>query len=306
MLEQSPSSSGLYGNIQFVFDDRVECDYVVVLNKLIEDKKVFCDPNNVWALMMEPSVNGYFDFTKYGHEQYGKVFKSKKVSDNSKYIASHIMSGWFTGGSYDTISATKVGNKEKLISCISSSKSFLPGHKKRIDFINKLRSSDLDIEFYGRDCNPIDQKWEGLYPYKYSIAIENSSSPDYWTEKLSDCFITYTIPIYYGCTNTLQYFPEGSILHININDVQESIEIIKNAIDENYFEKNLDALSKARTLYLEKYHFFPCIANHILQDLQNPCKKRSQLKNIRLRPYKNSFIRDVYNTCNNKLKKIIS
>jgi hypothetical protein len=95
-------------------------------------------------------------------------------------------------------------------------------------------------------------------------------------------------------------------LHININDVQGSIEIIKSAINSNYFENNFNALIEARNLYLEKYHFFPCIANHINKDLQVYGKKIHQPQNIYLRPYKNSFIRDVYNICNNQLIKLIT
>ena len=303
MLEQSRNSLGLYGNVQFIFDDRVECDYVVVLNKIAEEKKVFCNPNNVWALMLEPSINGFFDFTWHGHEQFGKVFTSRKVSKSSKYITSHIMGGWLTGRTYDDIFNHKVGGKEKIISCISSNKSFLPGHKKRIEFINKLKSADLGIDFYGRDSIPLVQKWPGLYPYKFSLAIENSSSPDYWTEKISDCFMAYTIPIYYGCTNIDAYFPKGSFIKIDINDIPGTIKKIKEAISGDYYENNFNALIEARNLYLSRYHFFPCIANHINEDQRKRKQETTHSTPISLLPYRQPFLRKIFNIAMSQVRK---
>jgi len=40
----------------------------------------------------------------------------------------------------------------------------------------------------------------------HSIVIENCACPNYFSEKLIDCLITKTVPIYYGCTNISDYF----------------------------------------------------------------------------------------------------
>lgn len=42
--------------------------------------------------------------------------------------------------------------------------------------------------------------------YQFAIIIENSSQINYFTEKLIDCLITKTIPIYYGCPNIHEFF----------------------------------------------------------------------------------------------------
>ena len=306
MILQTPNSLGRYANIEFVFDDRIECDYVVVINQVLEKTVVYCDPQNVWALMMEPSIDGFFDFTRYGHNQYGKVFTTNKQNADSKYVQSHIMTPWHTGRSYDTLLNHELGKKEKMMSCVSSNKSFLPGHKKRIDFVNKLKEADLGIDFYGRGTNPIEDKWQALYPYKFSLAIENSSSPDYWTEKLSDCFMAYTIPIYYGCTNIDNYFPPGSVLKIDINNPAYSIKVIKEAVQNNYYEKNFDALIEARNRYLSEYHFFPCLVNHILKDIQSSNNKSGQKQAVCIQPMKRSLFhrfKSFYQRLNSNLQK---
>jgi hypothetical protein len=48
----------------------------------------------------------------------------------------------------------------------------------------------------------------------FQVVIENSSRNGYFTEKLIDCLITGTVPIYYGCPNLEDYgFNMGGILH---------------------------------------------------------------------------------------------
>jgi len=305
-LPQSPNASGIYGNIQFVFDDRKECDYVIVKNRLIEKHEVICDPKNVWALMMEPPIRGFFDFTLFGHNQYEKVFRSGKYPGNSKYIESHIMTYWYSHKDYDTLINHQIGDKAKKIACVSSDKSFLPGHKKRLDFVNQLIETEIGIDFFGRGRNPIDDKWDALYPYKFSIAIENSSLPDYWTEKIADCFMAYTIPIYYGCTNIDEYFPAGSFIKIDINDISESIQKIKEVISGDYYENNFNALVEARNLYLTQYHFFPCIVKHIKEDQYNRKDEPSHSSLISLLPYKQTVLRKIYNIAMSQVRKIQS
>jgi hypothetical protein len=303
LLEQSPNNKGVFGNVQFVFDERQECDYVVIKNRITEKKHVLCDPENVWGLMMEPTVDGFFDFTTIGHDQYAKVFTTAPHENNSKYVKSHIMTSWYFPGSYDTLENHPIGEKQQQLSCIASTKSFLPGHQKRLQFIQQLKKIDLGMDFFGRGTNPIESKWDGLYPYKFSLAIENSSLPDYWTEKISDCFMAYTIPIYYGCTNIHDYFPEGSILHIDINDFDGAVKKIKDAISGDYYEKNLDALMEARKLYINKYHFFPSLARYIMNDVQIKEHRKPNPEFICLNPYKQSAARNIINIFKSQFRK---
>jgi hypothetical protein len=109
----------------------------------------------------------------------------------------------------------------------------------------------------------IEDKWDGLAPYKYSLAIENSFSPDYWTEKLADCFLTWTIPFYFGCTNLEEYFPEESFIRIDIDKPQIAMDRIISAIKNNEWEKRLPALKTAREQLLNRYQLFPHLAKRI-------------------------------------------
>lgn len=51
-----------------------------------------------------------------------------------------------------------------------------------------------------------------LFESQFHIAIENCRSRYYFSEKLIDCFITDTVPIYWGCRNIDDYFDTRGII----------------------------------------------------------------------------------------------
>ena len=71
------------------------------------------------------------------------------------------------------------------------------------------------------------------------------------------------MPIYYGCPNITDYFPEESIIRIDINHPAEAFEIIKSAISNNLWEKQRDAILHSKQLILNKYQFFPFMTEFI-------------------------------------------
>ncbi len=142
-------------------------------------------------------------------------------------------------------------------------------------FYNRLSTdARFDIDYFGKGINEIKDKYQALAPYKYSIAIENSRSEHYWTEKIADCFLSYTIPIYYGCTNLSSYFPEKSFVQIDISNYQESSQVIAKILEEDIWEDRLNALKEARELVLNKYQLFPYISDLIEKRNNIPMEKR--------------------------------
>jgi len=77
----------------------------------------------------------------------------------------------------------------------------------------------------------------------FAIVIENTSHNGYFTEKITDCMMLKTIPIYWGCSNINKFYnPEGII---NFQSIDQLIQIVnnltpdlynskKNIIEENY------------------------------------------------------------------------
>jgi hypothetical protein len=129
--------------------------------------------------------------------------------------------------------ALKIYDKTKLVSAVVSSKAFLPGHVKRLQFINSIKDR---IDLFGRGMGKeIPSKLDALADYMFSIAIENVSCDDnYFTEKIVDCFLTGTIPIYHGCINIGEFFDSRGILYFETEE--ELSDIINNLSPKKYYE----------------------------------------------------------------------
>ena len=121
-------------------------------------------------------------------------------------------------------------------SMVLSDKKYLKGHKIR----HEIFKSYSGIDYYGRGTNnPIEYKETSLKDYYFSIAMENATYSNMFTEKLTDCFMTGTIPIYYGIPNIGEFFNlDGIILmdeNLDINDLNVSLYKSKEkAVLENY------------------------------------------------------------------------
>ena len=148
----------------------------------------------------------------------------------------------------------KIYKKSKLISMISSNKSMVPGHLKRLEYVQKFKN---DLDLYGRGFNDISCKEDGLRDYMFSISIENSVYDTYFTEKITDCFATGTIPVFYGCRGITEYFNQDGIIFLDeqfdLSNLTEDLYYSKmNAIEEN-FQRCLDLPVAEDYLYT---HYF--------------------------------------------------
>lgn len=74
-----------------------------------------------------------------------------------------------------------------------------------------------------------------LMKYQYNLAIENSRNINYFTEKLIDCFLTKTIPIYFGCPNIGDYFDTRGFFVIK--DAEDLSECLSHKISETTYDE---------------------------------------------------------------------
>jgi len=171
---------------------------------------------------------------------------------------------WYFNKSRAELENMKTVAKLHDLSVVASDLTSLDGHKRRFAFVNKMIGHFKDsLHVYGRGFNSVDDKWRAIAPYKYSIAIENNVIPHYFTEKLTECFLSYTMPIYFGCPNIKEYFDERAMILIDINDYKASIETIERAIHENWYDARLKYITEARTKVLNEYHVFAQIGNFV-------------------------------------------
>jgi len=159
----------------------------------------------------------------------------------------------------------KLPEKYLATSLISSEKRHLKGHKLRHKVIETILAHGYDIDVVGRGYKPFKDKQEGLAPYKFSIIIENCREPDYFSEKLLDCLICETIPIYWGASNISEYFNmEGIIECSSFEDIMAAIKSIPNLEYSSFSEAIEENKTKA-------IHYSSVLAN-IAKMLDKNCK----------------------------------
>ncbi len=143
----------------------------------------------------------------------------------------------------------KIYEKNKLVSFIGSNKIYCSGHSFRQEMINKYKNI---VDHYGRGFENKELPWSyqennieetgkliGLKNYMFSIAMENDNYDDIFCEKITDCFATGTIPIFWGTKNIGNYFDEDGIIllddKLNINNLTEDLYYSKIEHIENNF-----------------------------------------------------------------------
>lgn len=197
------------------------------------------------------------------------------------YQGSHkiIPAVWWLSIPFDELSNLEYPEKQKACSAIVSSCSNLPGHRRRLEFINALANySEIDIDIFGRGHQPgsfnkryrgelVDPgrcKRNGLLRYNYSICIENTQEEGYITEKFNDAVLCFSLPIYHGAPNIYSYYPHET--YINLNDIKNKLDIYKvlELIQEKPDEQKLEALRNARELILYKYNIWNIVNSLVM------------------------------------------
>lgn len=135
--------------------------------------------------------------------------------------------------------------KLKLISWatgqIKEDADLLKGYVKRYNLLNLLEKNNYQIknkkiDLFGLSVNkPFIDKILTLKKYMFCIVIENSKYDYYFTEKLLDCLLTGTIPIYWGCPSIGNIFNSEGILSFETLD--DLIKIIDNISEDFYYSK---------------------------------------------------------------------
>jgi Glycosyltransferase family 10 (fucosyltransferase) C-term len=160
-----------------------------------------------------------------------------------------------------------VSSKEFSVSFLTSAKRQFPGHILRQDIYECLPERIGELRVWKHRSPPIiNDKRTVLEPYQFSIVPENSRQSGYYTEKIVDCFIAKTIPVYWGCTDIAKHFnADGIVQFENCNDLLDKLkrlttEFYKSkeaAVEENFHTAlrgihQWDAIENAITLGIEK------------------------------------------------------
>lgn len=158
---------------------------------------------------------------------------------------------------YDHLAALPYPDKANKIAVVCSDAAFTPGQRKRLALLEFLKSRLGDrMVHFGRGFAPIDDKMDAILPYRFHLVLENSQSPHYWTEKLADAYLGWAFPLYLGCPNIREYFPDDSLETIDAGDFEAVHRRLLDLLDSPIDTIRTDAVSIARGLVLNHYNPF--------------------------------------------------
>jgi len=135
-------------------------------------------------------------------------------------------------------------HKEFSVSMVIGNKIMSKGHLLRQKIWHKQNYIKIPKKFY-ISCfgSPLETfgkpylengKKDCMFYSQFHITVENCSIKNYFSEKILDCFISKTIPIYWGCSNIEDFFNIKGI--IKFNSFEDFIEKCNNINELNYLE----------------------------------------------------------------------
>lgn len=183
----------------FVFDDSYT--HVIIINTAMPDIG-HIPKKNVIGLAWEPlQYLGITDkFLKYAQKHISVYCVGQKGTLPSPFIEH------FAFQEYTLKSASELSRN--IMSIMISQKVDAPGHIYRHELVCAILKSDLPIDIWGRGCKYYkvnDPRLKGEFDdlkmydgYTYHVCIENFKLPCYVSEKILNCLVMKTIPVYLG------------------------------------------------------------------------------------------------------------
>jgi hypothetical protein len=183
---------------------------------------------------------------------------------------------WYVSNSFEELDKGRVPDKLRPCSWITSGINRTENHRTRLDFLHQLQQTPgIRLDVYGRNLpatvrafGELQNKWHGMAPYYYNLAIENYiDNKWYVSEKLWDALLCWCLPIYYGGSAADRLLPPGSFLRLPSLD-EKGIAYIKEIIsspDAWYAAK--DAIAEARQIILHKLNLLNWLSEFVSESV---------------------------------------
>ena len=89
---------------------------------------------------------------------------------------------------------------------------------------------------------------------------ENNCYDNYATEKIWEPIVCECLCFYWGCPNLESYIDELAFVRLDISDPKKSLNIVKTAIKENWWEKRYKHIINAKNAILNDIGMMPTIS----------------------------------------------
>lgn len=258
-----------------VLVDTGPCDYYCVINKPPPDMTL--DLSKTILFRMEPNMSSNNKDNIWGGGIVPSDLLYCGIHENS-YLN---VAEWHLAKSWQELNSIQI-DKDKtvfdVLSTVLSDKYKDPGHIKRVDFVKFLEGKGVHVDVFGSDRFlwknykgglPYHNKDSALFPYRYTFNCENHSLKNYCTEKLYDGILAETLVFYSGCYNIVTLIDPEAYVYLELSNFEKDYQTIKRAIDENWWEKRLPKIRKAKQQILYELQVYPRIESVVKNHCEN-------------------------------------
>lgn len=151
--------------------------------------------------------------------------------------------------------------KCKDISIVSSNKRMCHLHEVRIELSRYCKRNNIADTFGDFDGGRLCIIDDSLRDYRYSIILENDISDYFFTEKITNCFASQTIPIYLGASKISEFFNGDGIITITEKELDD-IEKVLDVCTPEYYEEHLEAILDNYNRVYEYQNVFDWLYEH--------------------------------------------
>lgn len=212
-----------YNEYVFIFskltEKRISADYYIITDELCQTDLPFFFPHSKRvALLLESPIHNRTIYPELLQERFHLILTHREdlVSRGHPFSRLDFSTNFIA---WSPSVPSEAFNKHKLVSFIGSisHSSSLSGYSFRKEVASSLAKRS-DIDCFGRGIKEIDSKLSGLREYCFSVAMENTRENYYFSEKIIDCILAETVPIYWGCPAIDETFDARGILQFSKSD----------------------------------------------------------------------------------------
>lgn len=240
-----------------IFEEKLKAyshiDFSIFVDQPIEHA-ISLSAINVMVLQEPNEYFGIHDYTIKNQDQFQLIlsWNDKVLNNCPQAVYNAFGHSWLLPEQYN-----KPRTKKFELAHLSGKLQMSYGHSLRHEILARQDEIKIPKRFfhtYG-ERDDISKarigKEEVFADSMFNVAIENFSHRGYFTEKLLDCFLFKSIPIYWGCSNIGEFFEEKGI--ITFENVDDLIYICNNLTEQDYDKKYMYAVvNKSKALeYLD-------------------------------------------------------
>lgn len=211
-------------------------------------------------LLREPPLDEVVETNRRNYREAQQWCAYVSGPDDDAPTPDYMPAIWYVGNAFRELNEMPPPEKTRPCSWITSGINRTENHRRRLAFLRAIAESGLDCDRFGRGLpdwaaarGELKNKWHGMAPYRYNLAIENYADNDWYvSEKLWDSLLSWCLPIYYGGPAADKLLPPGSFLRLPALDESGLAYIREVTASPDAWYDAKDAIAEARQIILHR------------------------------------------------------